>query len=188
MKAWMQRLDTVAASLLSRLPALLMLVLLAAGAWQLAFWGWLFVPTPTPDARPLVFSDGPQVIVARHWFGEVPAVILKRSGAAEAPTARVGSDDLKLLGAIAGGRRPAAVLLIGSKKFEVLLGEEFADGLRLKSVATDSVVVERQGSDVVVSLSAPKIDTAILSVPGQPGPDMSDSASSKRPPTLINRP
>ena len=126
------------------LGRLLLVLLVLAFAWRGAGWLWYFAapgPNPrVPDLRALVSVAN----VARFpWFGAVT-----RSAVA-APVA-----DIRVIGLFAGGKRPAALLAIGSQNpVAVVVGESPAAGVQLVSVADDHIVVLRNGINEKIMLT-----------------------------------
>lgn len=166
-RGWTNRIDGLAARAVAALPALAALALLLVLAWRAATWFWVVLPPPSSSASPTRALDGAATAAARHWFGEAAAV----APAPELGAARAAAPaaELRLLGAISGGRKPAAMLAVGKSSFEVLLGETFGDGYRLVAVEADHVSVERQGRrfrvDLPVAANA-GAPTSTLPAPG----------------------
>lgn len=156
----LRTIDAPAARLVGALPWLLVLAVAAGGGWRAAGWAWRLIPDPTAAEARAAAADGQvQGAVARHWFGEAA---LPAAGGEAAPVAAKAPPpaDVLLLGVIAGGRRPLAMLQVGKDRHEVVAGESFADGLVLREVGAEHAIVERQGRPFRVDLP---------SVPGQPG-------------------
>lgn len=123
---------------------LLVVALVLALAWRVAGWAWYFAaPSPNPlvpDLRGVVSVAN----VARvPWFG-----VLTQTPAA-APVS-----DIRVIGIFAGGKRPAALLVIGSQNpIAAIAGESPAPGLQLVNVAEDHVVIQRNGSNEKIMLT-----------------------------------
>lgn len=128
------------------LGAVLILGLVLALAWRVAGWGWYFA---APGPNPLVPDLRGQVSVANvarfPWFG----ASAQRS--APAPVS-----DIRVLGLFAGGKRPTALLAIGSQNpIAAAAGESPLPGLQLVSVADDHVIIQRNGMTEKISLQGP---------------------------------
>jgi type II secretory pathway component PulC len=150
---WANRLDTLAARAVGALPAIVTLGLLLVLAWRLAVWFWVLVPAPASTAAPVKVVEGGSAAVSRHWFGE--AVLATTGPAATgnvAPPAASTAPEFRLLGVISGGRKSAAMIAVGKTTHDVLVGETFADGVRLQAVAADHVMLEKQGRAIRVDL------------------------------------
>ncbi|MCK9387731.1 MAG: hypothetical protein M0Q22_04975 [Sulfuritalea sp.] len=128
------------------LGGLIVIALVLALAWRAAGWAWYFAaPSPNPlvpDLRGVVSVAN----VARFpWFG-----VLTQSPAV-APVS-----DIRVIGLFAGGKRPAALLVIGSQNpIAAVAGESPAPGLQLISVDDDHVVIQRNGISEKISLQGP---------------------------------
>ncbi len=122
---------------------LTVVALVLALAWRVAGWTWYFAaPSPNPvvpDLRGLVSVAN----VGRFpWFG-----VLTPS-----PTAAPVSD-VRVIGLFAGGKRPTALLAIGSQNpIAAVAGESPVPGLLLVSVADDRVVIQRNGISETIML------------------------------------
>jgi hypothetical protein len=143
---------TFGAAALRALPWLLLAVLLLLLGWRSAGWLWRLWPVPAP-AVGLVEANSPVASsVARHWFGVAPPPAPAPTGL---PVAAPSASNVKLLGVIAGGPRPAAILKIDNTSYEALVGEEFADGWRLLAVEPDAVRLLRSGREMRIVLVVP---------------------------------
>ncbi len=118
------------------------LALVAALAISLAYWTWVAV-TPATVAAPMLAgqaSDRPEQLENRNLFG------LASAGVTTGP--RSAGAGLKVLG-IFSGRQPGAGRAIlarqGSRPTTVSVGESIDDGITLKEVHPDHVIVLRNG-------------------------------------------
>lgn len=143
----------LAGSLLRPLPQLVLLVLLVVVGWRAGTWLWRLWPPPAPVAMPVERGERLASALGRHWFGIAPAGTSVAAG--EATAAAMPSAAVKLLGVIAGGPRPAALLRLDNANFEALLGEEFADGWRLQAIESDAVVLVHDGREMRIVMAAP---------------------------------
>lgn len=145
----------LAGALLRPLPQLLFLALLVVAGWRTGDWLWRLWPLPEPVAA--VSERGGQLsaVLARHWFGIAAPTAAQNSAAAD--PVRPAAAAVKLLGVIAGGPRPVALLRIDNTAFEALAGEEFADGWQLRAIEPDAVLLVHDGRElrVVMSPSVP---------------------------------
>jgi len=134
------RLDTLT---LIRFFSVALAVMLAAGfGWRVATWSWRVmapvVPSPVMDLRA---ETNPRAVATRPWFGTL-------GGGAAEPAAMAAASGLRLVGILASGRRPAAILGVGGAAPRVFMqGETGPDGVGLVKVATDHVIVRRNGVD-----------------------------------------
>ena len=126
------------------LGGLIVVVLVLALAWRAAGWAWYFAapgPNPqVPDLRGLVSVAN----VARFpWFGA------QTQSPAAAPVS-----DIRVVGLFAGGKRPTALLVIGTQNpIAAVAGESPAPGLQLVSVGDDHVVIQRNGVSEKIMLT-----------------------------------
>jgi type II secretory pathway component PulC len=155
--ALIRRLDAAAARLVGALPWLLVGTLVVVGAWRAADWGWRLAPDPAAGGRQPTASDSAQAAALRGWFGtaaeaEAVAAAVVASPTAASVVSAAPANDVRLLGVIAGGRRPLAMLEIARTPYEVQPGETFADGLVLRQVGREHVIVERQGRSFRIDL------------------------------------
>jgi hypothetical protein len=122
---------------------LLVFALVLALAWRVAGWAWYFAAPAAnpliPDLRSLVSTAN----VARFpWFGVVTP------NAVAAPVS-----DVRIIGLFAGGKRPTALLVIGSQNpIAAIAGETPVPGLKLVSVGDDRVVILRNGVSETIML------------------------------------
>jgi len=112
------------------------------------------------------------VILQRNLFGVSPGVLVDRSQehlpSADATTSRQNTGDLTLLGTVAGGEAPLALLRVGNELLLVRQGETLTGGRSLSEVRRSEVVVRyRDGSLVVLPLEEDSI------VEGRPSPPSS---------------
>lgn len=159
--AWQKiqgRAAALGGALLRPLPQLALLALLVVGSWRAADWLWQLWPLPEPVAALSERGDRLSSVLGRHWFG-LAAPAVKSGAPAEAAGSPVAGA-VKLLGVIAGGPRPAALLRIDNTNFEALLDEEFADGWRLRAIEPDAVVLVHDGREMRIVMAPP--------VPGAP--------------------
>jgi type II secretory pathway component PulC len=119
------------------------LALVAALAISLAYWTWVAVSPPTmaaPMSSTGSASDRPEQLANRDLFGVAAA------GAAAAP--RSAGAGLTLLG-VFSGKRPGEGRAIlgrqGSRPAIVSAGESMADGIALREVHPDHVIILRNG-------------------------------------------
>ena len=123
---------------------LLVLALVLVLAWRAAGWAWYFAaPAPNPavpDLRGIVSLAN----ATRYpWFGVL----------ATAQTAAPVSD-IKVIGLFAGGKRPMALLSIGSQNpVAAVVGESPLPGLQLVEVAGDHAIIARNGIKEKVMLT-----------------------------------
>lgn len=122
---------------------LLELALVAALAISLAYWTWVAISPPRVAAP--TSADAPadartEQLANRNLFG------VAATGPATA--ARIASAGLTVLGVFSGSRSGegrAIVARQGSRPVTVATGESIADGLSLKEVHPDYVIVLRDG-------------------------------------------
>jgi hypothetical protein len=143
----------LAGAVLRPLPQLLLLALLVIASWRTAGWIWQLWPLPEPAAAFSERGDQMSSALGRHWFGIAAPATLKTAIAAD--PIRPAAEAVKLLGVIAGGPRPAALLRIDSTNFEALLGEEFADGWRLRAIEPDAVLLVHDGREMRIVMAPP---------------------------------
>lgn len=131
--------------------AVLALVLVLAGSgWRLAMWTWrVLTPTATVAALDLQGDVNLSLVGSRPWFGKIPT-----GPAAEARPKATGVV-LQLVGVFAGGGKPAAIMVVGSAlPLPFVQGETITDGIVLKSIHPDHVLVVRDGLEERVNLPA----------------------------------
>ncbi|MEI8162635.1 MAG: hypothetical protein WCI19_05825 [Betaproteobacteria bacterium] len=126
------------------LGRLLVVALVLLLAWRGAGWAWYFA---APAAHPLIpdLRGGVSLANATRfpWFGTL----------AQAPVAAPVSD-IKVIGLFAGGKRPMALLSIGSQNpVAAVVGESPVPGLQLVEVAGDYAVIARNGINEKVMLT-----------------------------------
>lgn len=133
------RPDTL--TLVRWVSALLAVALAAAFGWRAATWAWrAMTPTSTVAVPGLRAEVDPAKIAERPWFGGIAAA----TPAAPAPASPATS--LRLVGVVAGGTRPAAIVGAGGTAPQAFIqGETIMDGVILKTVAVDHVMVLRGG-------------------------------------------
>lgn len=122
----------------------LVLALVLLLAWRIAGWVWYFAaPAPNPSAPDLRSVINVANVARFPWFGVLTPIPV------EAP-----ASDIRLIGLFAGGSRPTALLAIGNQNsLAAVLGESFAPGMKLISVAGDHVVVQRNGRNEKIVLA-----------------------------------
>jgi type II secretory pathway component PulC len=125
---------------------LLVVTLTIALAWRAGGWAWYFgAPRPNPvipDLRGLVSIAN---VERFPWFGAVAPT------AVTAPTSNI-----RLIGLFAGGKRPMALLVIGTQNpIAATAGETISPGLQLMTVAEDHVMLQRNGVSEKILLAAP---------------------------------
>ena len=159
------------ASLVRAAPRLLALVLLLVLCWRAAFWTWQLLPL-APPSLPLASPQATlAAVLARQWFGVSAAPAAVAGGepaAASAGGETVGP--LRLLGIIAGGKLPLALLQLDAKTFELRAGEEFGGRYKLREIARDHVVVDAAGRSQVLSLPTGLLDGPGATPAGSPLP------------------
>ncbi len=109
--------------------------------WLLARWTWVFVTPrelPAPVASPAVF-DAIEPILGAHLFGAQA-----KDGTKAQPLTAL---QLKLRGVFATGRPQAASAVInsGAKDDAYRVGDAVLPGVVLEAVASDHVLLRRQG-------------------------------------------
>jgi general secretion pathway protein C len=119
------------------------LALVAALAISLAYWTWVAISPPTVAAPMLSTgsaSDRPEQLANRDLFGVASA------GVAAGP--RSAGAGLTLLG-VFSGKRPgegrAILARQGSRPAIISAGESMADGIALREVHPDHVIILRNG-------------------------------------------
>ena len=173
----LQKIEATAAASLRSIPWLLLALLLTGLAWRSAEWVWRLWPLPDVPARLLERGESLSLVQARHWFGPLPSLAPPPKEAAELSAAK--ASHFKLLGVIAGGTHPIALLKTDKESFEVMLGERFGDGYVLHSLTADYALLLRNDQKEKVPLSLPE-------APAATGPAMATNAaeaglSKKRP-------
>lgn len=119
------------------------LALVAALAISLAYWTWVAISPPTVAAPILPTgsaSDRPEQLANRDLFGVASA------GAATGP--RSAGAGLTLLGVFSGkrsGEGRAILVRQGSRPVVVSAGDSMADGIELREVHPDHVIILRNG-------------------------------------------
>jgi len=109
------------------------------------------------EVRPRERLEDYSVVLERNLFGVAPGVLVDGgqenvSGSQEAVSSQAPGD-LTLLGTVAGGEAPLALLSVGSELLLVREGEELSGGRSLAEVRRSEVVVrQRDGSLTVVPL------------------------------------
>ena len=147
---------------------LLELALVAVLGIGLAYWTWAAI-APRVAAVPSTLADAveprPGALAARHPFG-VAQVGAPTAGRASAATS------LKLLGVLSGPDSKGRAILSGqgSRPAIVAAGESIADGLELREVHPDHVIVLREGVPERIELERGKPQTVPQAVPPQPTP------------------
>src|SRR4051812_22803321 len=128
-----------------RVATLVMVVLVLAPAWQLAYWTWVFLAPPAAeDSR----AAGPAVDLAAiaHLFdGKPPA----------GSTPQASTSGLRLKGVIAPtpGVAASAIFSTGSgKDIAVYVGREIMPGVKLSAVYPDRVMLSRAGVEERIDL------------------------------------
>ena len=122
---------------------LLELALVAALAISLAYWTWVAISPPSvaaPASAGALADDRSESPANRNLFGVASA------GPAAAP--RSASAGLTVLGVFSGSRSGEGRAIIarqGARPVTVATGESIADGLSLKEVHPDYVIVLRDG-------------------------------------------
>src|SRR5579859_4488605 len=114
--------------------AALVLLGVVGGYWT---WQWL-APRPEPHIQAQT-EPGGQIASAVDLFGSI-----QRDGSTPAPTGIA----IRLLGLVAAAKGQdgyAVVVLDGKQIVATREGEEIASGIRLAEVATDHVVLDRNG-------------------------------------------
>lgn len=133
------RLDAL--TLVRWASALMAVILAAAFGWRAATWAWRAMTPASAVAVPGLRAEvNPAKIAERAWFGAVAAAIQAPPAAASA------ASGLRLVGIVAGGTRPAAIVGAGGTAPKAFIqGETITDGITLQTVAVDHVVVLRSG-------------------------------------------
>lgn len=124
------------------LAAALTALLLAVGAaWRLGGWAWLVLAPAVPVAAPDMHNEiNVALIASRPWFGN------RAAPAALTTTQEARGVALRVVGLLAGGPRPAAIVGAGSNPPQAFLeGETIASGIVLKTVNKDHIIVTRDG-------------------------------------------
>lgn len=149
--------------------ALLALTLAAAFGWRVATWSWrVMAPDLAVASVDLRAETDPVGIAARPWFGTValstPGTSLASPG--DSPNASIATG-LRLVGILASKKRPAAIIGVGGAAPQVFRqGEAITEGISLRTVAIDHVIVLRSGVAERLELPA----RSVLSLPNhQPG-------------------
>jgi general secretion pathway protein C len=145
------------------LGAAVMVALVLALAWQLAYWTWTFLAPPsTPPALPRA-EAGVDLAAAARLFG----------GAASAtPGAAVSASGLRLKGVVAPTPGVAASAIFstgGARDLSVFVGGEIQPGLKLSEVHPDHVIVSRAGLPERVDLEARRSVAPAAASPRQGG-------------------
>lgn len=135
----MKRQDTLAIIRFTS-HALVVLLVIALG-WRGASWVWRIlapdVPVATVDKR---VAANPVQVAARPWFRD--GVVANT----QLPNAQPVASGLRLVGILAGGKHPAAIIATGSGAPQAFVqGEIISDGSRLQKVAADHVIVLHSG-------------------------------------------
>lgn len=129
------------ANLIKATPALVFLLLVALASWRLAGGLWRLYPAPPPAAIGFEADDSPRQLIARHWYG---AAVRPAPAAATAATVQAAID-AQLIGVIAGGKHPQAVVRQGGKTVELSIGDRLANGGEIVTIQADSVGVRLNG-------------------------------------------
>lgn len=142
--------------LVRALPGLLALVLLLVLCWRAAFWTWQLLPLAPPSVPLATLQATLAAALSRQWFGvsAVPSAVAAGEVAVAASSGGEALGNLRLLGIIAGGKLPLALLQHDAKTIELRAGEEFGGRYTLREIARDHVVVDVGGRSQVLSLPA----------------------------------
>lgn len=126
------------------LSRILVVVLLLTLAWRGAGWLWyISAPAPSPRIPDLRGLVGVAHVARFPWFGT------PKPSFAATPVS-----DIRVIGIFAGGKRPTALLVIGTQNpIAAAIGETLAPELKLISVANDHVVVLRNGASEKIMLT-----------------------------------
>lgn len=114
--------------------AALALLGIVGGYWT---WQWL-APRPAPPVQAMAEQNG-QIASALELFGSIP-----KGGDAPAPTGIA----IRLLGVVAAirGQDGYAIVVLDGKQIVVTReSQDIAPGIRLAEVATDHIVLDRNG-------------------------------------------
>jgi len=133
------------------LAAAMAALLLAVGAaWRLGGWAWLVMAPAVPAAAPDMHNEiNVALIASRPWFGN------RVAPSAPTTTQQARGTTLRVIGIVAGGKRPAAIVGAGNSAPQAVLeGETIAPGIVLKTVNRDHVIVTRDGMPERVELPA----------------------------------
>jgi len=124
---------------------------------------------PTPQATAKAGRGGDTlgdygIVVQRNLFGVTAEPLGAEAASVAAQTSEVVSQaspgELSLLGTVAGGEVPLALVQVGSELLLVRLGETFAGGRTLEEVRRSEIVVRlRNGSLVMVPLQEASAST-----------------------------
>jgi general secretion pathway protein C len=130
------------------LGTLLVVALVLALAWQLAYWTWVFATPAQRAAAPPSGGDVDLAAIARLFGATLPGAASAASGSA-----------LRLKGVIAptpGVEASAIFSAGGGKDIAVYIDREVQPGVKLVEVDPDHVVVTRGGVREHIALEAPR--------------------------------
>ena len=137
--------DRWSASVLGALPALVALGLVALVGGRLAIWTTRWVPEPQNGIAASISTTAASA-TATAWFGSYSAPVVAATPSADPATPDASGEeaigDLRLLGVLAGGTRSIAMLQAGKTRYEVAVGEKFAEQWTLKAVAAEFVTLQ----------------------------------------------
>ncbi len=138
----------------AKLPPLVVLVLVAVLAWQLAALLWTLVPmpksaawTPSPgfvDPKPLKPKLNVEALAASHLFGQPQAGVATAS-LANAPDTQLA---FTLLGILAGSTERESLALIAkdaNDEAPYAIGDDVSPGVTLQAIFPDRVILSRSG-------------------------------------------
>lgn len=136
----LRSMNNALANLIKATPALVFLLLVALASWRLAGEMWRLYPAPPPAAIGFEADDSPRQLIARHWYGAA----VKPAPAAIATSVQVAID-AQLIGVIAGGEHPQAVVRQGGKTVELSIGDRLGNGGEIVTIRHDSIDVRLNG-------------------------------------------
>lgn len=134
----------------SPLGTLVLVVLVLALAWQLAWWTWVFV-APGPVATPAREGRDVDLAAVARLFGAAPP--------AEGGPSTASASGLHLKGVVAPtpGTQASAIFSTGSgRDVAVYIDREVQPGVKLAEVHADHVIVSRAGVPERIDLDAPR--------------------------------
>ena len=135
---------------------IVLVALVLALAWQLAYWTWQFLAPPAAPTAAPSREAGVDLSIASRLFG----------GSA-APSGTASTSGIRLKGVVAPtpGVAASAIFSTGSgRDLSVFLGAEVQPGVKLSEVHPDHVIVSRAGVPERIDLEARK------SAPGASAP------------------
>jgi general secretion pathway protein C len=145
---------------LSRLLALLFCLAIVAA---ITFWaGQLMAPkvaiAPSPIANSAAETSGGNASSMAQLFGNPPPVQLA--------SAQAGNMSLQ---GLLSGTRPAAVIVVDGKPARPFgLGDEVQSGIKVKSISSEQVVLDRNGEQITLAAPTKRTVAILTSNEGKP--------------------